>query len=417
MASRNRKGYSGSRRGNGSVLQSVGLMIFLGVTCFFLGFFVLARLMPLKDGPEKQGISTIATNTGDPPDRPLSSGMSSPPTNDVPATSPARQPSIKLTPTPPKQETPDTSVPGPSIEPADGNKVQQPEGVDNATPTVDPKGQDEANGNPPLTDTPLSPHRRRHRKSSETIQLPADDTAASPPDKIAADPGNRADDTSTNEVPAPLVPKHHRRKPADTSLPAPTVNGTDDTSTTDTPVPPVPKHHRRKSTDTSRAAITLNGTDDTTSTDTPVPATPRPKRRRSKYSAALQSATELNGTDATNGDEVPAHRPPSTDDVNETSRSVQTPSSPETSADPAPPVRTHSGYYHVQTGLFTTQEAADAEVKRVQEKNISVTVQKVQRDGRTLYRVQHAIYRHRANAEAARKRLQDAGIDATISGP
>jgi cell division protein FtsN len=70
--------------------------------------------------------------------------------------------------------------------------------------------------------------------------------------------------------------------------------------------------------------------------------------------------------------------------------------------------------FRVQVGVYSTQQGAEQEVRRLSELGFQTSVVPMRRDDKTLYRVQHGIYRIRANAEAARQKLVDSGVDAII---
>lgn len=74
-----------------------------------------------------------------------------------------------------------------------------------------------------------------------------------------------------------------------------------------------------------------------------------------------------------------------------------------------------SGLFRVQSGVYSTREAAEREAGRLNEQGLSASVHAMTSGGRTLYRVQHGAYRSRANAESAQARLKSAGIESTIS--
>lgn len=87
----------------------------------------------------------------------------------------------------------------------------------------------------------------------------------------------------------------------------------------------------------------------------------------------------------------------------------------EARSEAASPTSGGTGLFRVQSGVYSTREAAEREAGKLNEQGLSASVRALTSAGRTLYRVQHGAYRNRANAEEAQNRLKSAGVDSTIS--
>jgi hypothetical protein len=192
MTTRNRGNYSGysDRRSNGMNLVRQGAMLLsLGALSFFLGFFVLARVMPTGHGPGTPG-GNASTPPAAPPDR---SG------NEAPAPRPLaaqRQIAAPVYSAPKSNLTPPstpTSSGGPTIDAVDDSKTQAPASPDDSRSHIGSSdisgavpGQAQTPSNP--LDATVAPihHRRRHRrhKSTEASAAAAPATEVQPPAKL-----------------------------------------------------------------------------------------------------------------------------------------------------------------------------------------------------------------------------------------
>jgi hypothetical protein len=174
MTTRNRGNYSGysDRRSNGMNLVRQGAMLLsLGALSFFLGFFVLARVMPTGHGPGTPGGNASAP-PATPPDR---SG------NEAPAPRPfvAQRSAVAPITSAPKSNLTSPPTPtlsgGPTIDAADDGKTQAPASPDDSRTHI---GSSDISGAVPnQAQTPSDPlnaseapihHRRRHRRHKST---------------------------------------------------------------------------------------------------------------------------------------------------------------------------------------------------------------------------------------------------------
>jgi cell division septation protein DedD len=320
MSTRNRgtqaryPAYTPRRSAGSSLLRGTLIMVPLILGCFLLGFFVVARMVhPVTPIPGAETAQTPVTN----PTPAAQPQPTAPPTTAAP---PAVHPSVAppaAAPTKPSAG----AVPGPSIDPVEGDNVQQPDSLDSA---------------------------------------PADGSTSdngTPNDNAGGDSGNN-----------PF------------------------------------------------AAVTPNRSDTSSSGD----STTHRRRRRRRHQAesdAVQNPDTLDNSNSgeTGGDSTSGGS--NSDGANAGSANGPRPSGTKAAAPASGAASSSSGLYRVQIGIFSTQDAADAQAKQARDHGFDVTIHPYQSGGRTLYRVQQGLYRQRANADAAKQRLNAAGIDATVSNP
>ena len=117
-----RSNYSQSSPGK-DVARNIGVVAGLGGLSFFLGFFVLAKMVPDKQGQPES--ATPATQS-----RPIAATRSSAQTAAVPVTSASRE--TVSTPAPPASHQ-DSAAPGVTIEPDDQTATQKPRDMDGSS--------------------------------------------------------------------------------------------------------------------------------------------------------------------------------------------------------------------------------------------------------------------------------------------
>ncbi|HLK55206.1 MAG TPA: SPOR domain-containing protein [Chthonomonadaceae bacterium] len=103
---------------------------------------------------------------------------------------------------------------------------------------------------------------------------------------------------------------------------------------------------------------------------------------------------------------------------------TDTPRNGDTDPTPTAPPRDNNdskpaaaGFYRVQIGVFGTREQAEQLVKEAQGKGFEAQIKVIQKEGQTLYKVQHSAHKTRANAEKEGQKLTEAGFQIYIAGP
>jgi cell division septation protein DedD len=216
MGVRNREtsGYRRGRRGGAWLLKSIGLMFFLALLSFALGFFVLARLLPGNQKTDNS-VGNIIENAATRPDN----------AGNAPAASPVTPSSVgnnpgSTVPTPPSGPAP-SKMQAPSIDALTDKpgSVQQPDSLDRSEHAALPADNQQDKGknpfvniapNTPATDNPAAPtppvRHRHHRDSTTTpdsnnLQTPArPDNDSSNATSPSAAPGNTDTGSTTDKA-------------------------------------------------------------------------------------------------------------------------------------------------------------------------------------------------------------------------
>lgn len=200
MSVRDRGGmssYSSGRVAGQTVVRTLGVFVVMGVVSFLIGFFVIARLLPVNQSSEGKNAATVSTDASG------NTGTTSPPATRVMHSAGARPPHK-----PPVVNTP-AVVPGPTIDPAN-DSLQKPDQPDS---TPDPATAPENNGDTsgaspdsavapstPASEsgaaTPRRGHRRKHGKKAapDTVQ-----PAETPDNAHTGDTNDNSTDTNQGD--------------------------------------------------------------------------------------------------------------------------------------------------------------------------------------------------------------------------
>jgi hypothetical protein len=222
MSTRNRSSYTnqaGRRTGGGTVRQA-GAILFMGALSFVLGFFVLARIMPMGRGPDS-------------PTGPLPSGDSNDSSRSEQATVPpvSRERNVASTPRPSVSaaRVPLTRVPGPSIDPtpsidpADEGETQKPTSID------DPSNENKPDENR----SDENKDKKKDENKDQQKSVDAEKQAANAGNSHLVEAQNGGNETSA-DTPAP---RRRRRRSARSTPPGTTADNNmdkkpaDDTTT------------------------------------------------------------------------------------------------------------------------------------------------------------------------------------------